>query len=69
VFHVRVQVWAFWWQQDDFCIGVLIKLVSQRQKAGIAIDDQVTGLLQETVCTVGQLSADPLSFTWRWSCW
>ncbi len=51
------QVGTLRWQQDDFGIGVLIEKVTPGDEARVTIHDQVTGVLQEPVFTVSQVTA------------
>ncbi len=46
------------WKQDDFGFGLRFDAFSQRREAGVTIDDQVTGILQESIFAVRQAAAD-----------
>ena len=70
--HISVQVGTLRWQQDDFGIAVLIEKFAYGDEARVSIDDQMTGVFQESVFAIGEIAADlfhPRGIrTWRDAC-
>lgn len=55
--HVGVQVGTLRWQQDDIGVGVLLDEFPHGEEAAISVDDQMAGILQESVFIVSQVAA------------
>jgi len=59
-FDVSVQVGTPAWKKNDFRWRVLLQECPHWHAAVVAINDQVTGVLQEAVLRVGQVKTDLL---------